>query len=198
MLRRGIALLRGLAPPAARNVLIAVDAATNVGTTSVTVTLDTIAPTITVANPQDGSHADFVEQRANAFAIAFLAPIDSVRAMTPQPIDPEAVAKVMQTFGISRTASRYHVSNAHYREAALSGHSYDVSPSEDWLVAEDFTLDWFPIVSTPPTCRGQFAGMVAECYRRNMLSSQTAALYLHCSEEEFVESADAIRELHPL
>ena len=149
-------------------------------------------------DPQGGVHSDYVEQRANAFAIAFLAPLDSVRGVTPPPIDPEAIEKVMQTFGISRTASRYHVYNAHYREDRLPGQGYDVSPAEDWLVAEDFTLDYFPITSTPPQRRGRFAGLVAECHQRRLLSSQTAALYLGCAEEEFVDSAEAIRSIYPI
>ena len=154
--------------------------------------------TETQVDPERGNHADFVEQRANAFAIAFLAPLDSVREMTPTPIDAYAVRDVMQTFGISHTAAQYHVSNVHYRQYAMPERVYGINPSEDWLTAEDFTLDWFPINSTPLTRRGRFAGMVAECYVRNMLSPQTAALYLLCSEEEFVESADAIRELYPV
>ena len=154
----------------------------------------------TQADPQGNYHADadFVEQRANAFAIAFLAPLDSVREMALPPITAEAVGTVMQKFGISQTAAHYHVSNANHRQYAISGQSYGVTPAEEWLVAEDFTLDYFPIDSTPPQRRGRFAGMVAECYKRNMLSSQTASLYLHCLEDEFVESADAIKELHPV
>lgn len=143
--------------------------------------------------PEIGRDGDFVEQRANAFAIAFLAPLDSVREMTPPPIEAAAIGKVMETFGISHTAARYHVSNAHHRQYTMPGQIQSVNPSEDWLVREDFTLDYFPIASTPPQRRGRFAGLVAEGYREGLLSSQTAALYLGCSEREFLDRADDIR-----
>ena len=152
----------------------------------------------TQADPEGGVHADFVEQRANAFAIAFLAPLDSVRKMIPIPISADAIREVMQVFGISHTAARYHVSNAHYRQYNVPDQAYGVHPSEDWLTAEDFTLDYFPITSTPPQRRGRFAGLVAECYQRGLLSSQTSAFYLGCTEQDFMGNADAIRSLHPV
>lgn len=152
----------------------------------------------TQADPESGYHADFVEQRANAFAIAFLAPLDSVREMAPPPITAEAVGNVMQTFGISQTAARYHVSNAHYRQYTLQGQGHNLIPSEDWRIAEDFALDYFPIASTPPQRRGRFAGLVAECHERRLLSSQTAAFYLGCEEQEFLDEAGAIRSLYPI
>ena len=151
----------------------------------------------TSANPEDQeAHVDYVEQRANAFAIAFLAPLDSVREMTPTPIQAEDIHGVMQTFGISYTAASYHVFNAHYRQDKLPEHRYQPRPSEDWMAAEDFTLDFFPVRSTPPQRRGRFAGLVAECYHRGIISSYTAALYLGCSDDEFLLAVDAIQDLH--
>ena len=155
----------------------------------------------TQADPEGGVHADYVEhdyveQRANAFAIAFLAPLESVREMTPPPISAEAVGEVMQSFGISHTAARYHVSNAYYRQSATPEQSPNVSPAVDWLTAEDFTLDYFPIGSVPLQRRGRFAGLVAKCYHRGMLSSQTAAFYLDCTEQEFLDNADSVRSLY--
>jgi hypothetical protein len=151
----------------------------------------------TLANPET-TIGDYVEQRANAFAIAFLAPLESVRDMTPAPIKAEAVGDVMQTFGISHTAARYHVFNAHYREDHLPEQTEMPRPAEEWLTAEDFTLDYFPVRSVPFQRRGRFAGLVAECYQHRMLSAYTAALYLGCSEEEFMENVDAIQEFHPV
>ena len=151
----------------------------------------------TLTNPQL-SNGDYVEQRANAFAIAFLAPLDSVRDMTPTPLKAEDIGKVMQTFGISHTAARYHVFNAHYRQDDLPVQIELPGPEEDWLTAEDFTLDYFPIQSVPLQRRGRFAGLVAECYQRGLLSSQTSALYLGCTEEAFLEKVDVIQQLHPV
>ena len=152
----------------------------------------------TQGDPEGGVHTDFVEQRANAFAIAFLAPLDSVRDMTPAPIKAEALGEVMQTFGISRTAAQYHVFNAHYRENILPEWTEQLDPADEWLIAEDFTLDYFPVGSVPLQRRGRFAGLVAECHQRRMLSSQTAALYLGCAEQDFFDNVESIRDLHPI
>ena len=153
--------------------------------------------TETLANPQLPNR-DYVEQRANAFAIAFLAPLESIRDMTPTPITAEAVGEVMRTFGISHTAARYHVFNAHYRQDELPDQVELPGPEDEWLTAEDFTLDYFPVPSVPFQRRGRFAGLVAECFQRRMLSSYTAALYLGCSEDEFLDNANAIRQFHPV
>ena len=151
----------------------------------------------TLANPELPSR-DYVEQRANAFAIAFLAPLESVRSMTPTPIAAEAVGKVMQAFGISHTAARYHVFNAHHRQDQLPNQVELPGPAEEWLTAEDFTLDYFPVSSVPFQRRGRFAGLVAECFQRRMLSSYTAGLYLGCSEDEFLDNVNAIQQFHPV
>ena len=151
----------------------------------------------TLANPEL-PNGDYVEQRANAFAIAFLAPLESVRNMTPTPIGAEAVGEVMQTFGISHTAARYHVFNAHHRQDQLPNQTELPGPAEEWLTAEDFTLDYFPVRSVPFQRRGRFAGLVAECFQRRLLSSYTAALYLGCSEDEFMENVVAIQQFHPM
>ena len=45
-------------------------------------------------NPESGS-TDYVEQRANAFAIAFLAPLGAVRRVAPTPISGESISKAM-------------------------------------------------------------------------------------------------------
>lgn len=152
----------------------------------------------TQGDPEGGVHKDFVEQRANAFAIAFLAPLESVREMTSAPVKSGEVEEVMQTFGISWTAARYHVSNAYYRTTSLPQSMAQLYPSEEWLIAEDFTLDYFPVDSVPLQRRGRFAGLVAECHQRRMLSSQTGALYLGCDEQDFLDNVDSIRDLHPI
>ena len=108
----------------------------------------------------------------------------------------EGIDDVMRTFGISCTAARFHVFNAHYGQDPLPKHIALPGPSEDWLISENFTLDCFPIRSVPFQRRGRFAGLVAECHERGMLSSYTAALYLSCSEQEFLENAGHIRQLY--
>ena len=145
------------------------------------------------AAPEVGGDGDFVEQRANAFAMAFLAPPDSVREMTRPPIVAEDIGKVMGAFGISYPVACRHVSNVYFGEFAMPERSRNVSPPEVWVDREGFIRGDFPIASTPPQRRGRFAGLVAEGYREGLLSSQTAALYLGCGEREFLDSADYIR-----
>lgn len=50
-------------------------------------------------DPENPSQ-DYVEQRANAFAIAFLAPIDAVRKMSRPPVDPPIAAEEVSTAAV--------------------------------------------------------------------------------------------------
>lgn len=150
------------------------------------------------ADPEE--RTDYVEQRANAFAIAFLAPLDAVRSTVPAPVSGDDVSKVMKHFGISLTSARFHISNAHYRE-------YDMPPDKDipytrpgsdWEAVEIFTADYFPIESTPTQRRGRFAGLVVAGYKRGLLSEQTAAAYLGCEVEDFEDNLEDITDIYPI
>ncbi len=154
------------------------------------------------ANDRDPEYSstDYVEQRANAFAIAFLAPNDAVRRLAPAPISGESVANVMRTFGISLTSAQFHVANAWYRRYDMpSSYSIpDTWPSDEQKAAEDFSIDYFPIQNAPIQRRGIFAGFVAAGYERKLISEQTAAAYLGCEVEKFQNAVEYIRGLYPL
>ena len=150
------------------------------------------------SNPYEMVDSYYVEQRANAFAIAFLAPLDAVRAAAPPPIGLEDIALVMERFGISHTAAKFHVHNAHHRNEDIPEDASSASPSESWRSAEDYALDYFPIESTPPQRRGRFAGLVAESAARGLISIHSAANYLLCSGDEAAGGLDAIRSLYPI
>ena len=139
--------------------------------------------------------ADFVEQRANAFAIAFLAPNDAVRKLAPPPVSEESVSKVMHTFGVSHTAARYHIANSHYRQCDVPLGVVDAMPSDEQKAAENFTVDFFPLSDTPDQRRGRFSGLVTACYEKGFISEDTAALYLRCSVKDFHENLDHLTEL---
>jgi Zn-dependent peptidase ImmA (M78 family)/transcriptional regulator with XRE-family HTH domain len=147
------------------------------------------------SNPYEMVDSYYVEQRANAFAIAFLAPLDAVRAAAPPPIGLEDIALVMERFGISYTAAKFHVHNAHHRNEDVPEDASSPSPSESWRGAEDYALDYFPIKSTPPQRRGSFAGLVAESAARGLISIHSAAKYLLCAGDEAASGLDAIRGL---
>ena len=150
------------------------------------------------ANPQGGS-TDYVEQRANAFAIAFLAPLDAVRRTARTPITGESISEVMRHFGLSLTSARFHVYNAHYRQYDMpSGDDIpETWPGDDWKASENFTADYFPIEHTPIQRRGQFAGVVAAAYEYGLISEQTAAAYLDCDVKDFQDGLGPIRSIYP-
>ena len=150
------------------------------------------------SDPQ-GRHGDYVEQRANAFAIAFLAPLNAVRGIAPTPITSGSVSEVMKHFGLSLTSARFHVSNAHYRQYDVPSFSDipETRPGDDWRASEDFTADYFPIAQTPIQRRGQFAGVVAVGHEHGLIRDQTAAAYLGCNVREFRSSLGAIRSIYP-
>lgn len=150
-------------------------------------------------NPEFHS-TDYVEQRANAFAIAFLAPNESVRRLTPAPVSGEAVSNVMRTFGISRTAAQFHIANSWYRQHSMPA-VYDIPetlPSDEQTSAENFSADYFPMPDTPIQRRGGFAGLVVAGYNNGLISDHTASAYLNCRLDEFHNSLDGLRGLYPL
>ena len=150
------------------------------------------------ANPEQIGSIDFVEQRANAFAISLLAPISVVRERTDPPITPKHVVDTVSSFGISITAASFHIANAHYRNyppPAADEVQYDWS---SWRAVEDLDLDYFPIPDTPNVRRGRFAGLVAAASENNVISSESAAGYLRCTTKAFLKQAAAIRNIHPL
>ena len=144
----------------------------------------------------ESHETDYVEQRANAFAVAFLAPIGAVRRMVPAPPSIESVIKVMHTFGISYTAARYHVCNSHFRQYEVPPFSVHETPRDELKAAEDFALDYFPLERTPIQRRGRFAGLIARAVEDGCISKDTASLYLQCSVEEFDDRFDALRAIH--
>ena len=136
-------------------------------------------------DPQDEGAADSVEQRANAFAVAFLAPNDAVRETAPPPLTTASVAKTMRTFGIGKVAAGHHICNSHYRQYdAPDFEAAAEEPSDEWKGREDFTLDFFPLSDMPDQRRGRFAYLAAKCRREGLISGHTAALYLRCPVEE--------------
>ena len=135
---------------------------------------------------------DYVEQRANAFAISFLAPMEAVRDMAPAPLEADSVRNVMSTFGISHTAARYHIRNSHYGQYEVPEVMYPAAPSDEQKAAENFALDYFPIQSTPPLRRGKFVEAVTSCLVKGYISEDTAAKYMNCSRTELQDNLPAI------
>lgn len=148
-------------------------------------------------DPQSGNDRDFVEQRANAFAIAFLAPNEDVRRIATPPPSADAVAETMRTFGIGQIAARYHIHNCLYRQYEVPhvGAAAE-KPSDEEKAAENFTIDYFPFSGTSDQRRGRFAYLVAKCCKTGLLSEHTAALYLQCAVEDLAGKLDSLIGLY--
>lgn len=143
--------------------------------------------------------SDPVEARANAFAIAFLAPPSGVMRIV-QECDGDVfaiVSKVMSYYGISASAAKQHVKNvAQYETVGISVHNLP-SPEVEWNAREDLSIAYFPIQSTPITRRGKFAWFVTKAVGNGILSEDTAASYLGCTVEDFKEHSQTIISLWP-
>ena len=148
-------------------------------------------------DPQSRNGMDFVEQRANAFAIAFLAPNDAVREIASLPLSAETVAETMRTFGIGQIAARYHIYNCHHQtyEVPDAG-TAEETPSDEQMALENFTIDYFPFSGTSDQRRGRFAYLVGKCYKIGFLSEYTAAMYLQCTVAELAEKLDSLIGLY--
>jgi Zn-dependent peptidase ImmA (M78 family) len=139
---------------------------------------------------------DPAEMRANAFAIAFLAPPAAVDRITKRCSSPQdAVVKVMEEFGISATAARYHVGNISNQTIPLDWRSTQIEPDQKWIVSENLTVDFFPIPETPTSRRGIFAWYVAKLCGEGAISLDTAASYLKTHAEGLQDRLDRILEL---
>ena len=147
-------------------------------------------------NAEHGKQSlDSVEQRANAFAIEFLAPREAVLRLVPSParVSAESIANVMETFGLGRAAARYHVGNAWWGQAVLPyENSIHADPTDEQQAAEDFVLDYFPLRDTPEQRRGRFALLAVEAVQAGLITTDTAAQYLLCSDAEFREALPSL------
>lgn len=140
---------------------------------------------------------DVVEQRANAFGVELLAPQAAVaRVFEKSGCGPAGLRAVMEFFGISFTAARFHIWNAFERKIPLPDlGSLPSGPTQQWSSSDEFTLGYFPIRATPNSRRGRFAYLTIMALRAGLISTETASNYLRCAPDELHDSADAILEL---
>jgi Zn-dependent peptidase ImmA (M78 family)/transcriptional regulator with XRE-family HTH domain len=138
-------------------------------------------------------HPDVVEIRANAFAIAFLAPPTGVRKIMERSHSKiNGVSEVMMHYGISGTAAKFHIKNV--AGVDVSGISVGSlpEPSDEWKAMENLAVDFFKPKDTPISRRGKFALLVARAFKSGKITSETAGNYLHCVSSDFVENVDLI------
>ncbi len=136
---------------------------------------------------RDDELPDQIEQRANAFAVEFLAPRDAVKQLvsSPSQVSAASVEQVMSEFGVGKAAARFHVGNAWWGQAELPDEStIHASPRDDQRAVEDFTLDFFQPRGTPAQRRGRFAFLVAEAVDQQLITLDSAVQFLACSEDD--------------
>lgn len=139
---------------------------------------------------------DPVEIRANAFAIAFLAPPNAVKQLVDRENEPEeAVSKLSDRFGISVTASTRHIENVCDIKLRYLKQEQRIEPSTEWLAREDGLNDFYPLIDVPPSRRGRFAWVVLKSLEENLISSDSAASYLETTQERLAEKKSSILEV---
>lgn len=138
-----------------------------------------------------------IEARANAFAVELLAPRAEVDLRYRTADCSEAgVRDIMEHFGISYTAARYHIKNASGGTLPLSSLvTSERDHTEEWRAAESFTDDWFPFERTSAMRRGTFAACVVTAEQRKLIHQDTAAVYLQCTPAEYREGCQSIAEM---
>jgi Zn-dependent peptidase ImmA (M78 family) len=132
---------------------------------------------------------DPAEIRANAFAIAFLAPPDAVQNIARNHDNVmDVVGEVMEKFGISATAAKHHVKNITKRDTFNGWHDWP-NPESHWVAMENLTLDYFPIEAVPLSRRGKYAWCVAKAFEIGEISIDTAASSLGVTPEDVSREA---------
>jgi Zn-dependent peptidase ImmA (M78 family)/transcriptional regulator with XRE-family HTH domain len=147
--------------------------------------------------------ADFVEQRANAFAFELLAPRKGVLKLHAQTRNHiETWRKVVENYGVSAIAAKYVVWNATGRghdltDFKLPRADYQAlcTPSDHWRAVVSWTDDFFPIQSTPSHMRGEVAGLTVAAEQLGKISEFTAAEFLHCSVAQYRAARRDISEI---
>lgn len=139
----------------------------------------------------------YIEQRANAFAIEFLAPMRFVEeTFESEESSSDGLRKVMEKFGISFTAARFQVWNAKNRTIPIESLTVaDVQCTQHWDAAEE-PFAYFNPPSVPNSKRGRFAYLVARAFNENLISTQSAATYLDCTDEEIEKDKESIFALY--
>ena len=131
---------------------------------------------------------DAVDQRADAFALAFLAPQGEVQRIAPQPVDGLKVGRVMQRFGMSEAAARRRILSCYSGDVELPAlGSYRV-PVSDRVEFETLVADNSAPCSSRITRQGRFAVSVRDSLEQGLISDDSAALYMDCTPVDIREA----------
>lgn len=130
---------------------------------------------------------DEVEARANAFAAEFLAPASGVKEIFKSHYNPvDGLRAVMEYYGVSFTTARWQLINSKVASEEDNFSGVDKTHSHDWTINEEARLSYSPIPSIPESRRGRFEKLILDCVSAGIISSDSAASCLSCTEEEFL------------
>ena len=138
--------------------------------------------------PPSAVPVDPVDQRADAFALAFLAPKDEVERLAPLPVDELKVGRVMQHFGMCEAAARRRIVSCYSGDAELPPVGSYVALRPDRAENETLVIGNSAPCSARYTRQGQFAYSVRECFEQGLISEDSAAFYMDCTPAEMVEA----------
>lgn len=145
---------------------------------------------------------DPIEQRANAFAVELLAP-RSVALQRYQENSETALARLIETYGISYTAAKYQLWNAMGHEIPLEDLArVENAREQDWEGPEAYTSTWHPINSLPtmyPTRAGRFSALAIRSAAAGIVSWDTAGQWLGADPSTLnqVKIVEQMTELYP-
>ena len=138
---------------------------------------------------------DPVEQRANAFAVEFLAPRDAIAQLYPSEADPdEGFRKVVARYGIGRAAMSYHLTNRQILLPDTVRH-LQLEPEDDLKGREELGVGFFKPKSVPVSRQGRFAILVGRAERQGLISRDSAGALLARAPEEVDEALAHVRTL---
>lgn len=138
--------------------------------------------------PPSAVPVDPVDQRADAFALAFLAPKDEVERLAPLPVDEFKVGRVMQHFGMCEAAARRRIVSCYFGDAELPPVGSYVAYRPDRADLESLVTGNSMACSARYSRQGRFAHSVRECFEQGLISEDSAAFYMDCTPAEMVEA----------
>jgi hypothetical protein len=112
----------------------------------------------------------------------------------------DRLGPVLDHFGISVTAARYHVWNALQRRVPLESiGTARYKPDPAWEAREAYTVMYHPIAALVerPARAGRFSGVVVRAAQDTLVSWDTAAEWLLCDPSELRRKASDILSLYP-
>ena len=138
--------------------------------------------------PADAVSVDPVDQRADSFALAFLAPQDEVQRIAPQPVNGFKVGRVMQHFGMCEAAARRRIVSCYSGDVDLPIAGSYVARNAHWPELESLASGSSAPCSARYSRQGRFADSVRECYEQGLISDDSAAFYMDCTPAEMKEA----------